>query len=120
MRIWLDRRNDILLDDNYGNSLEEVEKLIVHHDDMRNTIDKFHDNIASLKSFVDQIKANGSQNSVRMREKYEEIKSRLNSANTTVDSKLKKLHESQLFFKFLMQTTHVRNFFHSFKYIWEL
>ena len=81
----------------------------MNHDNMRNTIDKFHDNINSLSSFADQIRTNKSQNSVKMIKKYEDIKNRLKSASSTVDRKLKMLHESQLFFNFLMQTNRVSN-----------
>ena len=98
-----------MLNENYGNSLEEVEKLLVHHDNMRSTIDKFHDNINSLSSFADQIRTNKSQNSAKMIKKYEDMKSRLKSASSTVDNKLKMLHESQLFFNFLMQANRVCN-----------
>ena len=113
IRIWLDRRSEMLSNEDYGSSLEEVEKLLVQHDNMKTTIDKFHENISSLSNFAHQIRNNRSENSVKMSKKYEDIKFRLNSAGSAVRSKLKKLHESQLFFNFLLQANRVRNFYSS-------
>ena len=85
----------------------------MQHDNMRTTINKFHENIDSLGNFAQQIRNNRSENSVRMSKKYEDIKIRLNSAGSAVRSKLKKLHESQLFFNFLLQANQVSNLYSS-------
>ena len=117
MQSWLDRRHEVLSNEDFGSSLDAVERLLVQHGNMRNTIDQFLENLNSLSAFAAQMKNNKSKNSIKMSEKYEDIQSRMTFASSLVDDKLKKLHESQLFFDFLQQANRVSILSHHFAHI---
>lgn len=96
--------------EDYGNSLDEVERLLVQHDNMRRTVDKFIENLDSLSSFAEKMKSSKSENSLKMRQKFEDIQARLDSAKSLVHVKLKMLQESQLYFDFLGKKSQVNVF----------
>ena len=69
---------------------------------------KFQETIDSLRSFADEMGRTDSQQSVKMSQRYQHLRSRVSDVKQHIDNKLLKLKDSLLYFKFLGKTNEVR------------
>eukprot|EP00795_Rhopilema_esculentum_P013545 gene13545-4433_t len=104
---WLDRRKEALDNENLGTDLEDVERLLIQHDNMKGMIGKFQETIDSLGSFADEMGRTDSQQSVKMNQRYQHLSSRVSDVKQHIDNKLLKLKDSLLYFKFLGKTNEI-------------
>eukprot|EP00112_Aurelia_sp_Birch-Aquarium-sp1_P010664 Seg2271.6 transcript_id=Seg2271.6/GoldUCD/mRNA.D3Y31 product="Spectrin alpha chain non-erythrocytic 1" protein_id=Seg2271.6/GoldUCD/D3Y31 len=101
---WLKRKNDDLNSVNYGDSLEETERMLAQQENMMNTVDKFQQNLNDLASSADSLTAKDSPENELMKRKYEELKNGIQEAEELAARRYEQLQESMLYFKFRNQT----------------
>ena len=97
---WLKRKNEDLNSVNYGDSLEETERMLLQQDNMMSTVDKFQQNLNNLASSADRLTRKVSPENEQMKRKYENLKNGIQEAEASAKRRYERLQQSMLYFKF--------------------
>ena len=97
---WLKRKKEDLNSVNYGDSLEETERMLVQQDNMMSTVDKFQQNLNDLASSADNLTRKVFPDNELMKRKYENLKNGIQEAEALAARRYERLQESMLYFKF--------------------
>eukprot|EP00794_Sanderia_malayensis_P017764 gene17764-19538_t len=108
---WLDRKKEDLTNSDVGSSLEDVNRMIMMHQNAKSSIDSFQVNLNELKKTADRlfsVESERSSVSRPMKMRYENLLSAVNAAKVLADEREQKLLRSKLFLKFSLQVNDMK------------
>eukprot|EP00794_Sanderia_malayensis_P017767 gene17767-19542_t len=108
---WLDRKKEDLTNSDVGSSLEDVNRMIMMHQNAKSSIDSFQVNLNELKKTADRlfsVESERSSVSRPMKKRYENLLSAVNAAKLLADEREQKLLRSKLFLKFSLQVNDMK------------